>query len=410
MAGPHRLQRGSPIRPGRAPARRRRGPPPWVFLPLFLLAASCPGSTPEATGFAERIAALSGPAGYFDTDNLISNERSYLHAISDLREAGVRGGLYLGVGPDQNFSYIAEIEPELAIIVDIRADNVLQHLMYKAMFHAARNRVEFLALLTGRPVPGEVETWLDASLDDVLDYVDGQTPTEVSRAHARQVVDETIRSFGHPIPSGDSATIARFHGEFIDAGLDLRFRSHGRAPQFYYPTYRELLEEVDREGRPASYVATEERFQRVRELQLANRIVPIVGDLGGEVALARVGEHARSLGLEVSALYTSNVEFYLFADRTFLPFVRNLEALPLARRSVIIKSYFRGFQAGHPRQVPGYYSTQIVQDAPAFVRGWRDGTLVSYWDAVTAYMIEAPAPAARSEPEAAPEPEAVPGR
>ena len=134
----------------------------WL-IPLFLLAASCPRSTPQMGEFAARIEALSGQAGYFDTDNLISNERSYLHAISDLRAARVRGGVYLGVGPDQNFSYIAEIDPELAIIIDVRSDNILQHLLYKALFHASRNRVEYLAFLTGRPAPPDVEASLRAS-------------------------------------------------------------------------------------------------------------------------------------------------------------------------------------------------------------------------------------------------------
>jgi hypothetical protein len=57
--------------------------------------------------FAAQIASLSEPAGYFDTDNLISNERSYLQVLPDLGRRNVRGGAYIGVGPDQNFTYIA---------------------------------------------------------------------------------------------------------------------------------------------------------------------------------------------------------------------------------------------------------------------------------------------------------------
>ena len=64
-------------------------------------------SQPAPT-FAASIAGLSEPGGYFDTDNLISNERSYLQVVPDLRRLSVRGGAYIGVGPDQNFSYIAE--------------------------------------------------------------------------------------------------------------------------------------------------------------------------------------------------------------------------------------------------------------------------------------------------------------
>ncbi len=359
-----------------------------VLFPLVLLAASCPAPT-QPTEFAQRIAALSGPGGYFDTDNLISNERSYLHAVTDLREAGIRGGVYLGVGPDQNFSYIAEIEPELAFIVDIRADNVLQHLIYKALFHASRNRVEYLALLTGRPVPRDVDAWGDAPLDSILAYIDAARPTEASMGAARDLVDRTIPTFGRPISEGDSVTIARFHGEFIAEGLDLRFRSHGRQPQFYYPTYRDLLREVDGQGRPASYVAGEERFQRVRRLQLRDGVIPLVGDLGGDVALRALADHLRRLGHEVSAFYTSNVEFYLFGDRTFGMFVENLRELPLAERSVLIKSVFRGFRGAHPLQRPGYYSTQVVQDARALVQGWDRGGYRTYWEVVTGDLVGA---------------------
>ena len=77
--------------------------------------------------FAALSARLSEPGGYFDSDNLISNETSYLHVIAKLREIGVSGGVYIGVGPDQSFSYIAKIRPKIAIMIDIRRDNLLQH-------------------------------------------------------------------------------------------------------------------------------------------------------------------------------------------------------------------------------------------------------------------------------------------
>src|SRR6266849_1625404 len=114
------------------------------------------------TGFASRIEQLSEPGGYFDTDNLISNEKSYLQVVPALREAGLAGGVYIGVGPDQNFSYIAQIRPSIAFIVDIRRDNLLLHLLFKALFAAAQHRAEYVSLLTGRSSPDRLETWRDA--------------------------------------------------------------------------------------------------------------------------------------------------------------------------------------------------------------------------------------------------------
>ena len=359
-----------------------------LALPLAVLAASCPGSIPDDDGFAETVSALSGPGGYFDTDNLISNERSYLHAISDLRAAGVRGGAYLGVGPGQNFSYIAQIDPELAVIADIRRDNVLQHLIYKALFEAAPGRLEFLALLTGRPVPDDAVAWRTAPLDSVLAVLDRTPPTEGSRERARRLVRDAVSGFGFTLQPGDLETIDRFQAEFIREGLELRFRSHGRAPQFYYPTFRELLTEADREGGRASYVASHDRYDRVRTLQVDDRVIPVVADLGREGDLDAVASYLRDRGVEVTAFYTSNVEFYLYGGRSFGRWIENLRRLPLAPGAVLIKSFFPGgYRGSHPAQVPGYYSTQVVQRAAGLLEGWDAGRYRDYWSIVTEDLV-----------------------
>src|SRR6185295_11717101 len=106
--------------------------------------------TARPPSFAALIERLSEPGGDFGGDNLISNEQSYLRVLPALDQARVTGGAYLGVGPDQNFSYIAAIKPDVAFIIDIRRDNLLLHLLFKAIFAAAPTRVEYLCLLTGR--------------------------------------------------------------------------------------------------------------------------------------------------------------------------------------------------------------------------------------------------------------------
>src|SRR5215204_4388412 len=70
-------------------------------------------SAAAATEFGRLIERLSEPGGYFDTDNLISNEASYLHVLGRLRKLQTSGGAYIGVGPDQNFSYMAQIRPRI---------------------------------------------------------------------------------------------------------------------------------------------------------------------------------------------------------------------------------------------------------------------------------------------------------
>ena len=71
-----------------------------------------------------------------------------------LQEAGQPGGVYVGVGPEQNFSYIAALRPKMAFIVDIRRQNMIEHLMYKALFELSEDRVDFLSRLFSRPRPG----------------------------------------------------------------------------------------------------------------------------------------------------------------------------------------------------------------------------------------------------------------
>jgi hypothetical protein len=299
------------------------------------------GAVQPAT-FAARIAALSEPGGYFDTDNLISNETSYLTVVPELRAAGVRGGAYLGVGPDQNFSYIAVIRPSLAVLVDIRRDNLLLHLLFKALFAESATRVAYLAQLCGRQVPTEIAAWRTRSIDDIAAYVDKAPVSVTGVADLAKRLAARIRTFGVPLSPDDMATIERFHGRFIEDGLDLQFQSTGRPPQFGYPTLRDLVLGTDATGRQANYLAAEESFQFLKSLQAQDRVIPVVGDLAGGVALRAIARFMSAEQIQVSAFYTSNVEFYLERSGDFSRFIENLRRLPWAASAVIIRSRFGG--------------------------------------------------------------------
>lgn len=193
-----------------------------------------------------------------------------------------------------------------------------------------------------------------------------------------------IEAFGVPLSEDDYETIGRFHATFIDAGLGLRFTTFGRPPRPYYPTYRQLVLETDIDGDPASYLATAERYDVVRRLQLANRIIPVVGDMSGSEAIREMGDVMRELDVELTAFYTSNVESYLWRARTFDRWVANLASLPTADDAVIIRSYFPNFGGVHPSTVTGYYATQMLQRASTL----RAGDFSSYWDVVTRGVLD----------------------
>jgi hypothetical protein len=332
-------------------------------------------SAPPSTSFAADIAALSEIEGYFDTDNLISNESSYLSVIEDIEGAGLRGGAYVGVGPDQNFSYIAAARPDVAFIIDIRRDNLLLHLLFKALFSMAPTRVEYLSLLCGRAPPPDASAWKSRSIGDITSYVDkAPEPTASAVTALRSRVTARVESFGVPLSADDMKTIDRFHRRFIESGLDLRFQSFGRAPQDRYPNFRQLLLEVDASGKQRNYLASEDGFAFVKSLQAKNRVIPVVGNLGGRSALLSIGRWLEAHGEKLSLFYASNVEFYLFREDTFAQFVDNLSHLPHTPRALIIRSVFGG--GGRY----GGASVSLTQNIPELLDGYSRGRYHQYWE------------------------------
>jgi hypothetical protein len=307
------------------------------LLPLVLHGSA---QTAVQSSFAARIERLSEANGDFDTDNLISNERSYLEIVPALKKAGITGGAYIGVGPDQNFSYIAQVRPTIAFIVDIRRDNLLLHLLFKSLFSAAQSRAEYLSLLTGRPAPPRVETWRDASLDRIVAYMDETKANNAVVERINRRVRDDVARYGLALTPADFVTIERFHGAFVNAGLSLKFESRGRPARAVYPTYRDLLLATDRNGRSWNYLAGEDDYQFVRSLEMQDLIVPVVGDLGGVHALAAIGDLLMQRGDHLSAFYISNVETYLYGGK-YSQFVKNVQRLPRDAHSVIIRATFR---------------------------------------------------------------------
>src|SRR6266576_3626051 len=130
---------------------------------LAALALAACVSTAAATGvlparltdheFWTLVSDLSEPGGSFRSDNLLSNELRLQFVIPDLLRTVPRGRAYVGVGPEQNFTYIAAVQPSIAFIVDIRRGNLQLQLMYKALFELSSDRADFVARLFSRKTP-----------------------------------------------------------------------------------------------------------------------------------------------------------------------------------------------------------------------------------------------------------------
>ena len=329
--------------------------------------------------FGKYVEQWSEPEGYFDSDNFISNETSYLHVIGDLRKQVQPGGIYLGVGPDQNLSYIAHTRPMLAIITDIRGQNMVQHLWFKALFAMASNRAEYLALMFSREVP---QLKSGASFEQILNALRA-APTSEKLYEKNLAAVKTVLTdkYKLKLSSVDLSRIDYVYRTFWTENLDLRFSSLGRGNAFSYPTFEEMLLETDREGRQQSYLSSEELFQWLKKFEAENRLIPIVGDFAGSHALRTVAAFLKMNGLRVSTFYTSNVEFYLFGRTTWVRYIANLRSMPLADDAVFIRSYFANGRM-HPLNVPGHRSTSLVSPIVPFLAAYDAHRIVDYWDVV----------------------------
>src|SRR5262245_866138 len=81
-----------------------------VWSPVRLAQAELPARLTD-TEYWALIEELSEPDGFFRSDNLVSNEDTFQWVLGDLQRTVKPGGVYVGVGPDQNFTYIAALRP-----------------------------------------------------------------------------------------------------------------------------------------------------------------------------------------------------------------------------------------------------------------------------------------------------------
>lgn len=199
----------------------------------------------SAAEFSRLSCELSEESGYFRSDNFTSNETAYLTVVDKLRSLGATGGAYVGVGPEQNFTYIAKIRPRIAFIVDIRRQAIIQHLMYKAVFHLAPDRIQFLSRLLSRPAPKEKAAKLDASVNEMLAYF-SQAPAD-ERAYAanlaaiRRAIQE---DFQFPLSDADQRSLEYVYKSFRDDGLEIAYRM-GDSRGGYFPMLKDLIAQTD---------------------------------------------------------------------------------------------------------------------------------------------------------------------
>jgi len=288
--------------------------------------------------FRRLIEQFSEPGGTFHSENYLSNENRYQTVISELVTRAKPGRLYVGVGPEQNFTYMSALRPRMAFIVDIRRGNLREHLLYKALMELSSNRAEFLSRLFGRRVPAGVGP--ASSVNDLFDAFSAAPPSEPLFAETMKAVTDVLqRRHGLGLPREDLTEMEGiYRTAFYADGPGMMYRRTDGIDAGRRPTYAELMTWDDGAGRQRSYLVDEASFAFLKDLQTRNLVVPIVGDFGGPKALRAVARYAREHGLTVSAFYLSNVEMYLHRDGKYAAFCASVAAMPLDASSTFIRS------------------------------------------------------------------------
>jgi hypothetical protein len=329
--------------------------------------------------FWSLVSSFSEAGGYFRSDNLISNETTFQWVVPHLTNSLKPGGVYIGVGPDQNFTYIAAVQPAVAFIVDIRRQNLLLHLMYKAIFETSSDRIEFLSQLFGRRPP-QIEK--SADLESLLEAFNEQ-PSDADWALQTfdRIVDWLRDRHHFALTSDDVKTLDYIYNAFVSSGPEIRYSFPNQYGWRRFPSYSQLMLETDADGDKHSYIASEDNFQIVKRMESQNRIIPIVGDFAGDRALRSIGKYLRERRANVSVFYTSNVEFYLFQNDDWKKFYRNVADLPVVPDSVFIRAYFNNYGLRYSTSSSAR-SVTLVDRIQNMVGGLKAGEIRSYFDVV----------------------------
>ena len=291
---------------------------------------------------------FSEVGGTFPSNNYVSNEVEFQSVIPRLRETVTPGGVYVGVGPDQNFTYITALRPAVAFIVDIRRQNLIHHLLYKALIELAPDREAFVARLFSRPLDAEVPPASDVR--EIFDRAIARPPDAMAyRRNLRDVLDQLTRVHGFPLTPDDRQVLDKVYSAFYEFGPEINYAplTFGRSPTAAwlnlstpFPSFAELQTMSARDGENHAYLASEDAYAALRDMQLRNLIVPVVGDFAGDRALRAVGDWVRARKAVVTTFYTSNVEQYLFQNNVWREYYENVATMPTDPTSTIIRSHF----------------------------------------------------------------------
>jgi len=322
--------------------------------------------------FWHMVSDFSEPNGSFNSDNFVSNETMFQRLIPRLKAHG-GGGAYIGVGPEQNFTYLTAVRPQIAFIVDIRRQAMLQHLMYKALIELSADRADFLSLLFSRHRPLGLDA--DSSTTELFDAYEKALPDHAMfEKNLASIFKRLTAEHGFTLTGPDRHDIEYVYTTFFGYGPDLTYTTEPALP-----TYAQLMVASDRDGENQSYLASEANFQFVQQMENRNLVIPIVGDFAGTKAMLAIAGYLKDHNVVVNSFYTSNVEQYLFLQGNWDKFYINVAQLPVNSDSVFIRWIPKSTRVSTPLKRNRNALCPISQ----FIEAFTAGDIRTYRDVLT---------------------------
>lgn len=265
--------------------------PPATSLPAAPPAAPLATAetlTPLPPAWAQALRSIvedpAPPALVRDQHYIISNESRH-----DLfRPAALgRGGVYIGVGSDQNYLLAGWARPELVFLFDFDQLVVNLHRVYRVFFLSAATPAEFMALWEVRNEK-QAESLLTA------EYTEPAQRAAVLRAY---------RTARYAVPR--------------------RFRTVLLA---YKPSG------------VASFLDDLEQYRYLAALFRTGRVVMVRGDLTAGTCMSSIAAAVQAIGRPVRLLYLSNAERYFTYNDAFR---KSMLALPTDESSLVLRTRAR---------------------------------------------------------------------
>lgn len=319
------------------------------------------------------------PTGPESVDNLMTNEDSIASVMDQAASEVPQGTVYLGVGPDQNFSLIAATKPHMALIIDYRKKNQLLHFFHLALIHLSNDRTTYLEKFWARDSQPQPELTLktpDPSDSQLSSFVKSPFKPDMLKTLQNDVI--TFLSAWEMLTTDDFDNIRRIQARLAGPGPKARFLALKM-----YPEIQSLIQAKTRSGKPGHWLASDDHYQTVRNLVTRYQLLPIVGDWA-EKPGTNVKSTFRQLSawliskrLQVGCIYISDVEFFLMRGSHFSKYIANLSRLPLHHEARVVRTSTREIM--HNERLPGQSSTTIVRPLADMIHDYHAGK-IGKWD------------------------------